>query len=815
MSDIVRLERWFRKRRWRLADFQREAWAAYAAGESGLIHAPTGTGKTLAAWGGPLLEAVDADEPLRVVWVTPMRALAADTTLNLQAAADAIGVDWRIERRTADTSSTQRAKQRKRLPQVLVTTPESLSLLLSYADLIPQWRGLKAVIVDEWHELIGSKRGVQTELALSRLRALSPGLRVWGVSATLGNVVEAMNCLLGHSLPQEAEGSGKPGRLIGGDLPKTLRLRTLMPDTVERFPWGGHMGLAMLPKVVDALHAAKSSLVFTNTRSQAERWHDALSMAAPELAIGLHHGSLDATLRAEAEQGLRDGTLRAVVATSSLDLGVDFSPVEQVLQIGGPKGIARLIQRAGRSGHQPGAVSEILCVPANALELGEFAAARLALEQRRIESRRPIRGALDVLAQHVVTLALTATMTAEDILAEVRTTHAYAELGATEWQWVLDFVQRGGASLTAYPQYHKVVAREDDGVLTVPSARLAQRHRMGIGTITSDSMMRVAFASGGHLGQVEESFIARLRPGDSFLFGGRRLTLTKVRDMTAIVKPGGKGQTIPRYAGGKMPLSSTLADSMLELFARVGDGEVPGPEAAAMKPLLDVQGRWSVLPRTGVLLIERGRSREGEHLFVYPFAGRHAHEGLSALMAWRLAKLTPTTFTFSINDYGFELLARKLPPRLDEEALRLALSPANLETDLPLSLNAAEMAKRRFREIARVAGLIFEGFPGNHKTVKQVQVSSGLLFDVLQRYDADNLLTRQALREVLEHQLDYQRLADALERAQRSALVLREIERFTPLAFPLWAERLSQQLSTEDWRDRVQRMAATLETAAR
>ena len=803
MSDTRRIEQWFKTRGWRIADFQRAAWAAYAAGESGLIHAPTGTGKTLAAWGGPLLQGLSAEEPIRVVWVTPMRALAADTTANLQAAADALGVPWTVERRTGDTTATQRARQRKRLPQGLVTTPESLSLLLSYADLIPQWRGLQAVIVDEWHELIGSKRGVQTELALSRLRALSPALRVWGVSATLGNVEEAMATLIGP---------GRQGRVIGADLPKVLNVRTLIPEKVERFPWSGHMGLELLPQVVQALQQKRSTLVFTNTRAQAERWHDALSMAAHELPIALHHGSLAAEIRAAAEQGLRDGSLRAVVATSSLDLGVDFSPVEQVIQVGGPKGIARLVQRAGRSGHQPGAASEILCVPANALELAEFGAARLALEARRIEARKPIRLALDVLAQHVVTLALTGALSAEHLLQEVRSTHAYAELSAAQWQWVLDFVQQGGASLSAYPQYHKVLER--DGLLRVDNPTLARRHRMSIGTITADSMMRVAFLSGGHIGQVEESFVARLGVGDSFLFGGRKLTLTKVKDMTAFVKAGGKGQTTPRYAGGKMPLSSALADSLLELFDRIGEGELPNAEAAALKPLLDVQAAWSALPRPGLLLIERARSREGEHLFVFPFAGRHAHEGLSALMAWRLARLKPTTFTFSVNDYGFELLARELPA-LDEAALRAALSPEHLEADLPLSLNAAEMAKRRFREIARVAGLVFEGFPGNNKSVKQVQVSSGLLYDVLSKYDAENLLTRQALSEVLEHQLDYQRLRAALERAQSAALLLKDTPRFSPLAFPLWAERISQQLSSEDWRERVQRMAATLDGAAR
>jgi ATP-dependent helicase Lhr and Lhr-like helicase len=798
------LERWFSQQGWPVAAFQREAWDAYARGESGLIHAPTGTGKTLAAWGGPLLAARSAEEPLRVLWITPMRALAADTAENLQQAADALGVPWAVERRTGDTGAAARARQRKRLPQALVTTPESLSLLLSYADLMPQFAGLQAVIVDEWHELLGSKRGVQTELALARLRRLAPGLRVWGLSATLGNLDEALAVLLGP---------GRPGRLVGAVPPRALAMETLIPPTVERFPWSGHMGLVCLPQVVEALHAAASTLVFTNTRAQAERWFDALSMAAPELALGLHHGSLDAAHRADIEDGLRRGTLRAVVATSSLDLGVDFRPVEQVIQIGGPKGVARLLQRAGRSGHRPGAKSRLLCVPANTLEIAEFAAARRALAERRLEARRPICGALDLLAQHLVTLALTGRCTPAELLAEVRGTHAYAGLSETDWQWVLDFVQQGGSALKAYPQFRKV-ALDAQGRLVVPDATTARRHRLAVGTITADSMMKVAFVKGGGVGQVEESFIARLRPGETFLFGGRRLTLVRVKDMVAQVRAGGRGQTIPRFAGGKMPLSSTLAESLRALMAEHAAGRLDAglPEHAAIAPLFDVQAAMSALPLPGVCLAERARSREGEHLFVYPFAGRHAHEGLSALLAWRLAQRLPTSFTFSFNDYGFELLAKSLPP-VSEADLRVLLSPAHLEAELLQSLNAAEMAKRRFREVARVAGLVFDGYPGAGKTVKQVQLSSGLLYDVLARYDADNRLLRQALDEVLAQQLDLPRLRAALDAAQRDTIRLIETPRLTPLAFPLWAERLSSQLSSEDAAARIQRMAAELDTA--
>ena len=822
MPMLSQIEAWYARRRWTIFDFQRACWAAYARRESGLIHAPTGYGKTLAAWLGPLLEAEGADEPIRVLWITPMRALAADTAASLQTACHELGVPWKVECRTGDTSAGARAKQRKRLPQCLVTTPESASLLLSYADLIPQWRGLRAVVVDEWHELLSTKRGVQTELVMARLRALSPELRVWGLSATLGNLDEALAALLGKTQDQ--------GIVLGADLPKTIAIETLIPDAVDRFPWGGHMGLPLLPKVADVLDRAGSTLVFTNTRAQAECWFEAIQMIRPEHASALHHGSIDAGARAAVEQGLKDGSLRVVVATSSLDLGVDFSPVEQVVQIGGPKGIARLLQRAGRSGHQPGVASRIVCVPTNALELAEFAAARSAVEQRRIEPRQPLVNCLDVLAQHIVTLALTGTLTADAIRAEIATSHAYATLPDEQWQWLLDFVMRGGA-LHAYPQFRKVIARED-GVLFVDDATIARRHRMSVGTITADSMMRVKFLSGAGIGQVEESFIARLKPGESFQFAGRKLTLVRIKDMAAYVKAGGSSQTIPRWAGGKMPLSSTLAASLIELLA-AADPESPpsnlrhsreggnpvfapstdSPEMQALAPLLAIQRTWSQLPRPGVLLAERSKSREGEHLFVYPFAGRHVHEGLAALLAWRLSKQQKLTATLTPNDYGFELLAETLPP-LDGPALQALLSPVDLDIDLPASLNAAEMARRRFREIARVSGLVFEGYPGNGKTVKQVQVSSGLLYDVLTKYDGDNLLTRQALAEVLEQQLDYRRLRLAVEAIATQEVVIVDTPRFTPFAFPLWAERIGSRLSTEDWKDRVQKMVATLEKAA-
>lgn len=816
--DEAAVQAWFATRGWQIARFQREVWQAHAAGESGLIHAPTGSGKTLAAWLACLLDPQRDDQHLSVLWITPLRALAADTCAGLNQSAQALGLDWRIELRTGDTASGTRARQRKRMPNALVTTPESASLLLSYADVLPALRHLRTVVVDEWHELLGSKRGVQTELLLSRLRSLSPTLRTWGLSATLGNLDEAMQTLLGPH---------RGGHCVRGDARKSVQIQTLLPSAPERFPWSGHMGLDLATQVGEALRAARSSLVFTNTRAQAERWFEHLSALQPPLRLALHHGSLDASLRTAAEEGLKTGTLDAVVATSSLDLGVDFAPVDQVIQIGGPKGVARLLQRAGRSGHQPGQCSRILCVPTQALEIAEFSAARAAAEHGQIESRAPLRLCLDVLAQHLVTLALSAELREEEIRAQVQQTAAYTGITDAQWNWVMDFVCRGGAALAAYPQYRKVEHR-DDGVLTVPDATVARRHRMSIGTITADQRMRVAFVRGGSLGTVEESFITRLKPGDSFLFAGRKLSLVRIKDMTAQVRAGGVGSVVPRWQGGRMPLSSELADSMLRLFSRSssdsrpltslagrgvgGEGESE-QEHLALAPLLAIQSHWSALPSRTDLLVERSRSREGEHLFVFPFAGRRVHEGLSALLAYRLSRRRQTSFSFSVNDYGFELLARELPA-LEPDELRALITLDALETDLVASINASEMARRRFREIARIAGLVFEGYPGAAKTARQVQASSGLIFDSLSRFDPDNLLIQQALQEALEHQLDVRRLRETCARILTQTVALHHTERFTPLAFPLWAERISSSLSSEDWRTRIHNMLASLESAA-
>ncbi|MEX2583438.1 MAG: ligase-associated DNA damage response DEXH box helicase [Gemmatimonadota bacterium] len=810
------LRSWFEARGWTPFEYQHRVWHAYREGRSGLVHAATGTGKTLAAWLGPLIEGLEKEErpaprrraapPLRVLWITPLRALAADTAEALAQPLEATGLPWIIETRTGDTAPAVRARQAKRLPTALLTTPESLSLLLTRDDSADLFRDLRLVVVDEWHELMGTKRGVQVELALARLRAFQRGLLTWGLSATLGNLEEAARTLVGSA--------DIPFEIVQGVEPKQVVVDALIPPRIEIFPWAGHLGTQMLPQVVDAIEEGSSAIVFTNTRSQTEIWYQAILGARPDWAgtIALHHGSLDRANRAWVEAGLRSGALRCVVATSSLDLGVDFSPVDRVLQVGSPKGAARLLQRAGRSGHRPGAVSRVTCVPTLVLELVEVAAARDAIEAGAIESRLPVDRPLDVLVQHVVTVALGGGFVPEELLAELRSTRAYAELRDDEWAWVLDFVTRGGEALQAYPEYSRVIER--DGRYVVEDREVARRHRMAIGTIVDDASITVQYLGGGRLGSVEEAFIARLKQGDRFIFAGKPLEFVRVRDMKAWVRraKSSKG-AIPRWLGSRLPLSTELAAALRHRLEEAERGIYRGPEMEAVRPILDVQARWSAIPAADELLIESVRSREGRHLFFFPFEGRLVHEGLAALFAYRIARLQPITFTMAANDWGFELLSPE-PAPIEEAISAGLLDPAHLLDDIPASLNATEMARRQFREIARVAGLVFPGYPRSGKSARQLQASSGLFFDVFQRYDPENRLYSQAHREVLERQLESSRIGRTLERLIDAKPLLTQPERTPPFAFPLLVDRTRERVSSEALSDRVRRMQLSLERAA-
>ncbi|MDZ4770717.1 MAG: ligase-associated DNA damage response DEXH box helicase [Chloroflexota bacterium] len=816
VSGLDQIEGYFASRGWAPFAFQREAWHAYSAGESGLIHAATGTGKTLAVWLGILSAWLDAPgtvtaPPLQALWITPLRALAADTAASLQEPLTALNIPWTLETRTGDSSSTVRGRQRKRLPSALVTTPESLTLFLARADGQTLFSDLKLIVIDEWHELIGSKRGVQTELALARLRRWCPEARVWGVSATLGNLDVALRALLG--IADFETGEIRRGLLIQGHEPKAIRVESILPRRIERFPWAGHLGLALLDEVIAVIARGRTALVFTNTRAQAEIWYQAILDRQPDWAgeVALHHGSLDADSRRWVEAALKEGRLRCVVCTSSLDLGVDFAPVDSVIQVGSPKGVGRLLQRAGRSGHQPGIESKVTCAPTHAFELIEAAAARDAMLSGRVEPRIPVENALDVLSQHLVTIALGGGFTPDDLYREVRTSYAYRSLTRAAFEWTVGFAADGGA-LAAYPEYHRLT-RTDEGRYIVDRPDVARVHRMSIGTIVSEASLKVQFMKGAALGHIDESFAARLQPGDKFTFAGRVLEFVRVRDMTAWVRLArSKRAIVPRWFGGGFPLSAELASAVRAQLDAAIAGRYESPEMVAVKPILDLQAKWSRIPASDETLIERTTTRDGNHIFIFPFGGKLVNEGLAALCATRLSRRSPITFTIAVNDYGFELLSPDPIPI--HEAIDAGLfTTANLTEDILASLNAGELARRQFREIARIAGLVIQRFPGGQKSAKQLQASTGLIYDVFEQYDPGNLLLLQARYEVLERQLEVSRLVNTLDRINAGRLTVIDVPRPTPLAFPLIVERIRETISSETLADRVAKMQLALERA--
>ncbi len=823
------LQPFFTAKGWAPFKFQQETWSAYLAGNSGLLHAPTGLGKTLAVYLGPLADSLQHPaDGCRILWITPLRALATDTLRALREPLESLAPHLTAEARTGDTPAALRARLRKKLPHTFVTTPESLSLMLTHGDTREKLSQLRCVIVDEWHELLGTKRGVQTELCLARLRAWLPQLRTWGLSATLGNLTQARDTLI----PSRSVGV-PPASLpltISADLSKQITIETLIPKEIDRFPWSGHIGTRLAPQVVRHIEKAATTLLFTNTRSQTEIWFQELLSLKPEWQdrLAMHHGSLDRTERDRAENGLRDGSLKCVVCTSSLDLGVDFSPVDQVIQVGSPKGIARLLQRAGRSGHQPGKTSRILCVPSNALELVEFAAARDAAQARHIESRPPLRKPLDVLVQHLVTCAIGEPFLPDEMRGEIRSTRAYHDLTDDEWQWSLGFISSGGKALAAYPRYQKV--RVENGRYTVDDKRLILQHRLSIGTISSDPAVVIRFANGHTLGTVEESFIAGIKTGGHLIFSGRHLTLVRFHQRTATVKPAGKTTKgrIAIWGGAKMPLSTELTHAIAQRLKEGSTGILPvssaetpapktlppAPEMAAIAPILDIQRRWSRLPSDDTLLIEFTRSKEGEHLFLFPFAGRLVHEGLGTLVAYRIGRENSQSIQATQNDYGFSLTAKR-GLVLDEQSLRRHLSPDNLLEDLIACMNTAELARRNFREIARVSGLILQQPPGRQdRSRRELQSSATLLFEVLQRYDPENLLLHQSEREILEKQLEYTRLHQVIQNLTQRPFHLVETEHLTPMAFPLWADRLQSTLVAADAATRLADMLEELNVAA-
>lgn len=795
---------WFQQQGWTPFPFQLDAWQAALEGKDGLVNAPTGSGKTYSLFMPILLEGLrqgpEAAKHLQAIWITPLRALAKDIQQAGQHAAEALGLDWQIAIRSGDTKSSERQRQKNKPPQVLITTPESLHLLLASKRYEKYFQYLHTIVIDEWHELMGSKRGVQVELALARLKGFLPKLKVWGISATIGNMQEAIEVLLGNSLQKNNYA------IIRANIPKRIEVECIMPDEIDRFPWTGHLGIHLLQKVLPIIQQSRSTLIFTNTRAQCEIWYQNLLAVDPDLAgiFAMHHSSISRELRDWVENALHTEQLKAVVCTSSLDLGVDFRPVETIVQIGSPKGIARFMQRAGRSGHQPGALSKIYFVPTHSLELLEGAALRTAVREGTVESRLPYIRSFDVLIQFLVTLAVSDGFRPNELLQEVLGTYSFRSITQDEWAWCLDFITTGGHSLEAYDEYRKVVVEE--GLYKVVSRRIAMRHRLSMGTIASDSSMTISYVNGKRLGTIEEWFIAQLKPGDVFWFAGRSLELVRIKEMNVQVRRSQqrKGK-VPSWLGGRMSFSSNMSEMLRAKMHEFAEGGSEDPELIKLQPLGELQAARSHIPRQDEFLIESFTSREGFHLLMYPYEGRYVHEGMGALIAYRIAQLQPITFSIAMNDYGFELLSDS-PIPIEAALEQGLLSTEQLGEDIRASVNAVEMARRKFRDIASIAGLVFRGFPGKEKRDRHLQSSSQLFFEVFSDYEPNNLLLLQAYEEVLTFQLQEARLREALDRISQQKIVLIKPEKPTPFSFPILVDRLRERLSTEKLEDRIKKM---------
>ena len=827
--------RWLKGKKKKPFKFQTDAWQYYAEGYSGLVNAPTGFGKTFSLFLAVVIDELNTQLPvkggivkagtvkasvlkdstikkrkkstgLKLIWITPLRSLAKDLARAMREVCLELEIDWQVGVRNGDTSQNDKLKQKKQMPEVLIITPESMHLLLAQKNSLSYFEDLQCIVADEWHELLGSKRGVMAELAISRIKGLIKEkhperlLRVWGISATIGNMEEALDVLVPDLDVLKTT--------VVADIEKKIQIKSILPDHIDMLPWAGHLGHKLAHKLLPIIEKSKTTLIFCNTRGQAELWYQNLLKLDENLAgqIAIHHGSIDYELRNWIEEAIHTGALKAVISTSSLDLGVDFKPVDTVVQIGSPKGVARFLQRAGRSGHSPFETSKIYFLPTHALELVEAAAIKEAARTQNIESRQPVVMAFDTLIQYMVTLAVGDGFDDQKLYKEVKNTFAFRELELSEWNWMMQFITTGGDSLTAYTEFSKV--EKEDGLWKVKSRQVAMRHRLHIGTIVSDAMIKVKYLTGGYVGMLEESFMAKMKPGNSFTLAGRVLEFVMVKEMTVLVRKSKlKSAITPSWMGGRMSLTANLGAILRKKYNETLDKTHQDEELDIILPLFERQAKVSHVPKDDEFLIELIKTRDGYHFFAYPFEGRQVHEIMAALIAYRLGKVKPISFSIAMNDYGFELLSEQ-PIPLDEENIKLLFTPVNLGEDIVASINATEMARRKFRDIACISGLVFQGYPGKYVANKHLQSSSSLFFNVFSDYDKHNLLLRQAYDEAFYQQIEEPRLAAALHRIQASKVIIVKAESYTPLCFPIKVDSLRENMSTEELGERIARMTA-------
>ncbi|MEQ8311917.1 MAG: ligase-associated DNA damage response DEXH box helicase [Sphingopyxis sp.] len=759
---------WFAARGWRLRQHQADMLAAGRRGEHALLVAATGAGKTLAGFLPSLVDlAAEPSDRLHTLYVSPLKALAADVERNLLGPIADMGLGISVESRSGDTSSDKKARQRAKPPNILLTTPESLSLLLSYPDSFTMFADLKTVVIDEIHAFAPGKRGDLLSLSLSRLHAISPGLRRVGLSATIAD-------------PDQYRAWLAPGAdasavtLIEGEAGADPDISILLPEGAV--PWAGHSGRWAVHQVMEVVAANRTTIIFCNTRGLAElTFQELWKVNDASLPIAIHHGSLDREARQRAEQAMAEGRLRALVATSSLDLGLDWGDVDCVIQMGAPKGSSRLLQRIGRANHRLDEPSKALIVPGNRFEYLEARAALDAVEAGERDADRFRPGALDVLAQHVMALACAAPFDTERLLAEIRGAAPYRWIDAETFDRLLGFVRDGGYALKSYDRFRRL-APDGKGGWRIAHPRLAAQHRLNAGIIVDAPTLDVRFRNGRRLGTVEEYFASTLVPGDTFAFAGLSLEVESIRDTDLIVRATTRPARIPSYVGARMALSTRLADRVRAFLA--------DPESWARFPddvrfWLEMQQLRSVLPRAGELLVETFPRDELHYLVAYPFEGWNAHQSLGMLITKRMDRAGLQPMGFVASDYA--LAVWSLRPVTHPETL---FDAEILSDEFVEWVENSHLLKRAFREVAVIGGLIERQHPGKRKTGKQVTFSTDLIFDVLRKYEPDHLLIEAAWADARERLTDVARLGDLLDRA---AGTMRHVtlDRISPLAIPV------------------------------
>ncbi|MBO9379311.1 ligase-associated DNA damage response DEXH box helicase [Sphingomonas histidinilytica] len=769
MTDLPPpLADWFAAKGWAPRRHQMEMLAAARAGQDALLVAPTGSGKTLAGFLPTLVELVEAPrEGLHTLYVSPLKALAVDVRRNLLTPIEEMGLDIRVETRTGDTPSDRKARQRAKPPQILLTTPESLSLLLSYPDSAALFAGLRTVVIDEVHAFATTKRGDLLALSLARLGSLAPGLRRVALSATIADVDAYRGWLSG-------DGDYRAVALVEGDPGATPRIDMLIPE--GRIPWAGHSGRYAAEQVMAEIETHKTTIIFCNTRSLAELiFQDLWKVNAMSLPIGIHHGSLSREARRKVEEAMAAGRLRALVATASLDLGVDWGDVDLVIQMGAPKGASRLLQRIGRANHRLDEPSEAVIVPGNRFEYLEGRAALDAIAAGDLDNEPFRAGSIDVLAQHVLAIACAGPFRAEDLLAEVNRAAPYATLTPAQFDRVLGYIANGGYALKAYEKFRRLT-RTPDGQWRLSHPNFAAQHRLNAGIIVEAPMLDVRFRNGRSLGKVEEGFGTTLSPGDCFFFMGMALEVQKIDLTDLIVRATSKPARIPTYGGARMPISTHLAD---RVRAYLHDPSQWPRFPDDVREWLEMQDRRSRLPAPDELLVETFPHEKRHYMVIYSFEGWNAHQSLGMLLTRRMESQGLSPLGFVSSDYA--IACYSIEPVTDPASL---FSPEILEEEFVDWVEGSALLKRAFREVAVIGGLVERQHPGKKKSGRQVTFSTDLIYDVLRRYEPDHLLLDAAWADARAKMTDVGRLGALIERAAEH-IVHVQLDRVSPLAVPV------------------------------